>query len=341
MSKKKNFSRNRKENDYPKEPLPVSDKEESPPKKGWLDSFFADEKSEEPVEKGENPETEEEDKETEKPEFLNSVRDSIINLNSYVAFKDIKTTTAFGFIGLVLLLVILLYALNLSFTVIKLVDNLADFYKANIPVIVVKDGKATVQGDVKMPLEVNYENPWGNIPIIVDTTGVIKNLEKREQGILITGTDVFLKLKDGKMETIPLSKSGNSELTIDENYIREFKKGFFSNLFPIIIVFWYMARGVVLLIQILIFALIGMYICKYSKVELTFKQMINLCIYASVPALIILMVLDISGAFKLMARMIPLPAVRLSSLAIYYFAFFLYLYNGVERIKKSLNESTP
>lgn len=340
MSKKKNFSRNRKDPDYSREPLPELEKEESPPKKGWLDYFFVDEKSEETIEKDEKQDPEEE-VDDEKPEFLNSVRDSIINPDSYVAFKDIKTTTAFGFIGLVLLLVILIYALNLSFTVIKLVDNLADFYKANLPVIAVKDGKATVQGNVKMPLEVDYVNPWGNIPIIVDTTGVVKNLEKRDQGILITETDVFLKLKDGKMETIPLSKSGNSELTIDESYIRDFKKGFFSNLFPIIIVLWYLARGVVLLIQILIFAFLGIYMCKFSNIELKFNQMINLCIYASVPALIILMVLDISGAFKLMARMVPLPAVRLSSLAIYYFTFFMYLYHGIERIKKSLKESTP
>ncbi len=339
MSKKKNFSRNRKEPDFLKEPLPVSEKEDSPPKKGWLDSFFADDKVEEPAENVDKQDVEEEVEE-DKPEFLNAVRDSIVNPDSYVTFKDIKTTTAFSFMGLVLLLVILLYALNLSFTVIKLVDNLADFYKANLPVITVKDGKATVQGNVKMPLEVNYVNPWGNIPIIVDTTGVVKNLEKAEQGILITQTDVFLKLKDGKMETIPFSKLGEGDLTIDEGYIRDFKKGFFSNLFPIIIVFWYLARGVVLLIQILIFAFLGIYMAKYSNIELKFNQMVNLCIYASVPALIILMVLDISGAFKLMARMVPLAAVRLSSLGIYYFAFFVYLYNGIERIKKSLKEST-
>lgn len=341
MSKKKNFSRNRKESDYSGKPVSAPDKEESKPKKGWFDSFFSEEKSEDSPEKDEMREADKEEKEEEKPEFLNSVRDSIINPDSYATFKDIKITTAFGFIGLVLLLIILLYALNLSFTVIKLVDNLADFYRDNLPVIVVNDGKAAVQGEVKMPLEVNYKNPWGDIPIIVDTTGVVKNLEKREQGILITESDVFLKLKDGKMETIPLSKSGANEMTIDETYIRDFKKGFFSNLFPVIIVFWYLARGVVLLIQILIFAFLGIYMCKLSNLELKFNQMLNLCIYASVPALIILMLLDITGAFKIMATMIPLFVVRLSSLGIYYFAFFMYLYLGVERIKKSLKESTP
>lgn len=340
MSKKKKFSRNRKESDFSREPSPVSEKEESAPKKGWLDFFFVDEKIDEKTDEENLNDIQEEEEEKEKPEFLNAVRDSVVNPDSYNTFKDIKTATAFSFIGLVLLLVILLYALDLSFTVIKVVDNLADFYKANLPVIVVKDGKAAVQKEIKMPLEVNYENPWGNIPIIVDTTGVVKNLEKREQGILITETDVFLKLKDGKMETIPLSKSGNSELTIDENYIRDFKKGFFSNLFPVIIVFWYLARGVVLLVQILIFALIGMYICRFSNIELKFNQMINLCIYASVPALIVLMILDITGAFRIMVRMVPPAAVTLSKLGLYYFTFFMYMYLGIERIKKSLKEST-
>lgn len=342
MSKNRKFSRNRKETEFSREPAPVTEKEESAPKKGWLDFFFTDDKDEEKVVNDTSPEEPgDEGEEKEKPEFLNTVRDSVINLDSYVGFREIRTTTAFGFIGLVLLLIILLKSLDFSLTVIKVVDNLADFYQAKLPAIVVKNGEAEVQGNVKMPLEVLYKNQWGDIPIIVDTTGTVKNLEKREQGILITKTDIFMKLKDGKMQTIPFEKADSGDFTLDAKYIKDFKKGFFSSFFPLLIVFWYLGRGVVLLIQILVVAMVGMGISKAWQIDIKFNEMLNICIYASVPALILLMILDISGAFRILAQMVLPGVVILSKLGLYYFTFFMYLYLGLERIKKSMKESTP
>ena len=330
--KKKSFSRSRKEEPFLREASTDNDNGESSEKKGWFQSLFSDDEIDDEA-GGENDNDKKEKEESEKPEFLNAVRDSIINLDSYIKFKDMKTSTAFGFIGLVLLIVVLISVLNFSLTITKIIDNMADFYKANIPVITIKDGKAKIDGNIEMPFETVYKNPWKNSTIILDTTGAIKDLKGRDEGVLVTETKAFVKFKGQETMTIPFSELKEEEMIIDEHFIRNHKKEFFSNSFPILVVLLFLFRSFTLLIQLLIFAGIATFICKYAKIQLNFRQLLNLSIYAAVPALVILMLLDVTGVFRVLGNMISTPAVMMLSLGFYYLIFIIYLYGGVSRIR--------
>jgi len=264
--------------------------------------------------------------------FLDSVRGAFIEPAMYKKFIRVKIKSAAAFIAILLLIVVLFYSLNLVNIIAKKIDNFAVFYRDNLPQITIKDGKAKVEGNIKMPLIVTYNDHGRKMPVIIDTTGKIKDLKEYETGLLLTEKELHSKESKDIYNVVPLSQYNKEFKTISEQSIRELKKPLFANYFPMIFVGWFFLRAIVLAIQILIFAWIGSTLARNKGINIDFRAMINLCIYASVPALIILMILDVAGAFRILSQLIASTGARLFSLILYYSIFLIYLVTAVKSV---------
>ncbi|MCD4784792.1 MAG: DUF1189 domain-containing protein [Candidatus Eremiobacteraeota bacterium] len=271
---------------------------------------------------------------TSRPGFIDSIRGAIIDLDMYDKFRKLKLSSSASFFLAFLFIIVFLNALNFSFTVFRMIDKLATFYEKNIPTIEIKKGEAKVLTDKGMPLIIYYEEPGFKLPLVIDTTGETKNLDKYERGILLTQTEVQYKQTKDNVEKIPLSKYKDKDMTINSAMIRGQKTAYFKNIFPLVLILWFLFKAASTAFLILVFAGVGFMLAKQKKLSLSFSGAINISMYATVPALLILTVLHLLGVFRIMGKLVsPQGAWAVSSI-IFYLIIPTYLYLGIDKVQQ-------
>jgi len=287
--------------------------------------------------KKQKKEKEEEKKDTQensRPGFLDSIKGAITNPDMYDRFRKIKLSSSASFFLAFLFIIVFLNALNFSFTVFRMIDRLATFYEKNLPAIEIKKGKAKVLTDKEMPFIVYYEEPGFKLPLIIDTTGKTKNLDEYDRGILLKETRVQYKQSKNQVETIPFTKYADRDMTINAEMIRSQKTSYFKNIFPLVLIIWFLFKAASATFLILVFAGVGFLLAKQKKISMGFSEAINISMYATVPALSILTVLHLIGVFRVLGKLIsPQGAWAVSSI-IFYLIIPIYLYLGIDRIQK-------
>lgn len=272
--------------------------------------------------------------ETSRPGFLESIRGAVVNLDMYDRFRKLKLSSSVSFFLAFLFIITFLNTLNFSFTVFRMIDKLANFYEKNLPTIEIKKGKAKVLTNKEMPLLVYYEEPGFKLPLVIDTTGKTKNLDKYERGILLTETEVQYKQEKEKVEKVPLSQYKGRDITINSAMIRGQKKAYFKNIFPLLLILWFLFKAASTAFLILVFAVVGFLLAKQKALSMSFSEAINITMYATVPALLILTALHLLSVFRLMGKLVSPQGAWAASSIIYYLIIPTYLYLGIERIQK-------
>jgi len=151
-----------------------------------------------------------------------------------------------------------------------------------IPEITIKDGTATV--DAEMPYTIT--DPSTGKPLaILDTTGSTESLEGREAAILLT-RDKLIAKKDEK-ETRIYSLAEVNEALINKDVINGwlswFNKWFFVIIYPFALLFSYAFR----VLQVLLYAAIGMLFDVSLKTRLGYSGLLRVTAVAITPAVIL------------------------------------------------------
>jgi hypothetical protein len=190
----------------------------------------------------------------------------------------------FGFVYLLLLLAVCWTApiVKLHMVVSDFVDNDAPKIVSQIPVISIVEGKVSI--DEPQPYHIR-EPEKGETLVVIDTTGAITSLEDMEAIVLITETQVIYRESD--IETRTFSLEGVKDVTLDQDVVTGWlavgKKYVALAFYVLALLGSFVGR----IIQMLIYAAIGILFSSLCKSERTYAQLLRLSVVAVTPCIII------------------------------------------------------
>jgi len=196
------------------------------------------------------------------------------------------------------------------------VENETPVYIEQVPEITFKDGKVSI----KEPEPYYIKDPdSGKAMVIIDTTGEIKSLDDTEAFVLLTEDKVMSIKSEFESNTYDLSTIQES-FTVDSDkitsWLDSFRKYIMFILYPFALVGSYVYR----IVQVLIYAAIGLVFAKGCKVELSYGTLIRLAVAAVTPCIILGTIFSVIG--------LSIPGVFFLAAALGYLFFAVYSNSG-------------
>jgi hypothetical protein len=159
-----------------------------------------------------------------------------------------------------------------------------------IPPITIDKGK--VSTTVDMPYYIKDPDS-GREMAIVDTTGQITSLDGRQAKLLLTQSKLITRQSNMEVREYDLSQVQHFEFNREKalDWLMTFKDVFVLILAPFAILFGYIYR----MVQLLLYAAIGMAFASMSNVKLEYSVLMRLAAVAVTPAMIINAAYDLWG----------------------------------------------
>jgi hypothetical protein len=190
----------------------------------------------------------------------------------YSQAKDFSVGKSVRYIFLFVLMVTLLLTVRYSHLINYGLTLAHTWSKRNLPVIHVKNGVASAE--VQQPHTIVVEDGV----VIIDTTGTITSLEGYKQGVLLTRNELIFKKNAEETRTYSLKEI--RDLTIDRNFLNRAKKMIITAAIPIMLIGMYIYFCLARFLQILLGSVIALLIAGAMNIQLTYKQIFNVCAYA-------------------------------------------------------------
>jgi uncharacterized protein DUF1189 len=197
-----------------------------------------------------------------------------------VAFN--KKGTGFGYLFLLLAVCWLILVLSVSYKVGTYIDKYSPGFLNQFPEITIIDGQASIRES--QPYYIS-DPETGESFAVIDTTGSITSLDQTEARMLMTRTS--LMFERNKFETRTFEFRELEDMLVDRelisNWIEVFKSYFSVFVYPFALVGSFLYR----VIQVMIYAVIGLLFASICKTELEFTQLLRLTVVALTPSIII------------------------------------------------------
>lgn len=180
---------------------------------------------------------------------------------------------------------------------IKIHVGFADFASHDAPKIVGQIPPITIdKGKVSTTVETPYfikDPDNGRELAIVDTSGQITSLDGRDAKVLLTQNKLVTRQSTAEVREYDLSQVQHFEFTREraQDWLTTFKDLFVPILAPFAILFGYIYR----ILQLLLYAAIGMGFASASNVKLEYGTLMRLAAVAVTPAMIINTASDVWG----------------------------------------------
>lgn len=188
----------------------------------------------------------------------------------------------FGYLFLLLAFcwLILVFSLDSSFK--SYLDENSPGILSQFPEITIIDGEASIKE--MQPYYIDDLKSGEHIAVI-DTKGTINSLDQTEAVILLTKTSVIFEKNKIETRTFDLSEVGDIVIdrTLLSNWIEAAKSWFAVFMYPFALAGSYFYR----IIQMLIYAAIGLLFASINKTELEYTQLLRLSVVAATPGIII------------------------------------------------------
>jgi hypothetical protein len=236
---------------------------------------------------------------------------------------------AFGYLLLLLAICWIPGMFEINSAVSKFVDDEAGKMISQVPTLSIVNGQASI----KEPQPYYIKDPDTGKPlVIIDTTGAITSLDGNDAVMLITKTKAIFKKSNVETRTFDFSQI--KEFTIDQQKITDWlnmgKKILIPILYPMCVLGSFASR----IIQVLIYAAIGMLFASSFKSRVSYGGLVRLAVAAITPCIIIKTLVGITQ--------IALPLAGLW----YFLIAMAYLYFGVKAVAQEENmmqqeNSTP
>ena len=224
-----------------------------------------------------------------RPGFFQSIADSVTKPERFDYFRRVKFWSAVGFLALLLFLYQIVISLQFAGMTAKGLGKLADYYQKNLPEIRIEKGE--VKTNVKMPY-VKFDKKE-NVAILIDTSGKTKDLEKYPRGILLMKSKMIIKNNKYDVKTYDLSKV--EKFTLNSDMISSWKKGAFVFLFPVLLLLGFFWEAFKMLILVPIMGFMSKQVGAGNARQYSFGEHANIAIYSAVPALLVSLLLGVTG----------------------------------------------
>lgn len=194
---------------------------------------------------------------------------------------------SFKFFLALILIISVIVGIRQGWLISNFLEDILIWASSALPDIVIKDGILNVQ--VEQP----YRTTYKNIPILIDTTGELQNLKEYQMGVLIQKDRVLYKRPQVGTTIFKLDRIRSLKLTPDS--INQMKKNLYPKIIPVTILFMYIYFGIVKFIHIFLFSLLGMAVNNFKHKGFSFKEILNISVYAFSPVALISIILGILG----------------------------------------------
>ena len=187
----------------------------------------------------------------------------------------------FGYLFLLLAVFWLPPMIRIQWLYSDFVEYKAPDSVGQIPEITITDGEVSI--DKPQPYYVTM--PDSNEAVaIVDTTGSIVSLEDSNAFCLLTKTDFIMRSSEFETRSFNLEKIESFVLNSDRimGWLRAGKKYVFIVLYPFLLAGEYVYR----IVQVLIYAAIGLAFASSSRVKLTYSALLRMSVMAVTPCII-------------------------------------------------------
>ena len=227
----------------------------------------------------------------------------------------------FGYLFLLLVLCWLVLVINVDNQVKKFFDEETPDLISQFPTITVEKGQASIEE--LQPYYITYPETGETIAII-DTTGSINSLDSAHAPILLTRTQLMFKKSEVETRTFDLSKIDHYVLDKEtlNGWIAMIKSYLALVIYPFLLIGSFVYR----IIQMLIYAAIGLLFASICKTQLEYNQLLRLSVVAVTPCIIIGTVVWSFG--------ISLPMEGL----IYFLFTMAYLFFGIKSVGETDKE---
>lgn len=253
-----------------------------------------------------------------------SVYIPVLSFFSKSLYRDVSVNRKGTLLGYLLLLLAVCWIpgmIRMQDAISDFVDQKAPKIVSQMPGIVISDGEASI--DEQQPYYI--KNPDTGAPLVViDTTGQIRSLKETDAFALITKTEAITR--QNKLETRRYSFSDIDELHLDRKDLSGWLTKLKKFAVPLGYPFAVLASYVLRIIQVLIYAAIGLAFAAICKSERSYKELFRLAVTSVTPVIIIKTILWAS------AIRIPFSGV------IYFLIGMGYLFYGV---KVSAGDKVP
>jgi hypothetical protein len=196
---------------------------------------------------------------------------------------------AFGYLFLLLALCWIPGAIRIHSSFAFFVDEEAPLIIEQIPDITIIDGQAFV--DQPQPYTI-YDPKTDEALLVIDTTGTITSLEQTDARALVTARQAFFQ--KSAIETRSFSFENVARYTLDQEKIYRWldtaKTWAAPVLYPLCILGSFAYR----IIQVLIYACIGLLLTSLVKGKLPYEALLRLSVVAITPVIIIGTLIDAS-----------------------------------------------
>lgn len=224
-----------------------------------------------------------------------------------------KKGIGFGYLFLLLAVCWLILVIAADSYISESLDKYAPALINQVPVITITDGQASIEESQPYYID----DPESGAPIaVIDTTGTINSLDDTEAVVLLTRTHAIFEKNQFETRSFDLREVG--DFVIDRNLLEGLVDATKTYtpfvIYPIALAGSYFYR----IIQMLIYAAIGLIFVSICKAKLDYDQLLRLSVVAVTPCILINTLLMVIGA------KLPMAGFMFFALAM------IYLYLGVK-----------
>jgi len=198
---------------------------------------------------------------------------------------------AFGYLLMLLAICWIPLTYQVHVLVNDAIDHEAPKVISQFPAISITNGVVSV--DKPMPYyftDPNTKKPF----VIIDTSGQVTSLDNTDAVVLLTKNKLIMKKSAAETQVYDLSSV--KEFRIDQltvnNWLLAFETWFPIMLYPFAVIFSFAYR----IIQVLIYALIGMIMANILKTEIDYQRLVRLSVIAVTPAVLVNNIVWLTGA---------------------------------------------
>jgi uncharacterized protein DUF1189 len=211
--------------------------------------------------------------------------------------RDLYRDVAASWRGIGLAYLALVVALLALFVVVRMqvalgrwADGPARGFADQVPTMVIRH--RVVEIDRPMPF-VMVDRKSGEEVVVVDTTGQVTSLDGLKARVLVTADHIVLR--KSVAETRVFSLAGVDNLTLTPARARRWLALFSTWASPCVAPFVFGGMFLFRMIQVLVFALVGLLVARLARVRLDWLQIMRVTAVALTPALLLDPLIDLAG----------------------------------------------
>ncbi|UCG78610.1 MAG: DUF1189 family protein [Nitrospirota bacterium] len=160
-------------------------------------------------------------------------------------------------------------------------EELPKFVK-QVPVITIDAGEVSI--DAEVPYSIT-DPDTDEVLVVIDTGGTFNSLEEVDAYALLTRTHLHMQKSPSETRTFDVAQM--EHLVIDRQTVYEWADAVKGWLAPVMFPFAVISSYIYRVLQILLYAAIGILISRSMALTLDFQSLISLAIVADTPAIIL------------------------------------------------------